>query len=170
MRGGMTGTSWPRRQLFANLSTGREQALSPQGLRTVPSPSALRSPWGSHFHVKISAAGPGAKGASRTEAPAERPARPPGLLPFAEERTKILDLPWGASLLGCWLHLSFAGPGSSGFLMLGSPVSATVSLSFCPKVFSLTCLLPHLLKAPAPCLLRPLSPERLEEVGGQREA
>ena len=55
MRGGMTGTSWPRRQLFANLSTGGEQAPAPPGLRTAPSPSALRSPWGPHFHVKVSA-------------------------------------------------------------------------------------------------------------------
>lgn len=73
----MTGTSWPRRQLFANLSTCGEQAPAPQGLRIAPSPLALRSPWGPHFHVKVSAAGPGAKGVCRTEAPAERPARPP---------------------------------------------------------------------------------------------
>lgn len=55
-----------------------------------------------------------------------------GLLPFADERPKILDLPWGAGLRGCWLHLSFfASLGSSRFLMLGSPVS--VRLSPCPS-------------------------------------
>lgn len=154
------------------------------GLRTAPSPSALRNLWGPHFHVKDSAAGPGVKGACRTEAPTERPARPPdgvrrssrllcmGFFPLQRKEQKYWTFPGAPAFkaAGCtspFLCKSWKQQVLNAWL---SGLSATVSLSFCLETFSLTCLLLHLLKAPASCSLCPLSPERLGEVGGQSEA